>query len=250
MSSQSANRSAEAIALRDAFTAGVWRAVPSMIAIVLWGAVTGVTMVKSGLSPLQAAGMSLLVFAGSAQLAALPLIAAHAPIWVVLLTALVINLRFVIFSAAARTYFTHLPLRQRLFSAYLNGDLGFALFAQRFGDERERGTPYQWGYFFGAAWLNWIVWQVASVAGILLAGLLPTDWGLELAAVLALVAVVIPMVASRPAVIGVLVTGVVSVALAGLPLKLGLPAAVLVGVGVAVAIEPADDEAATLDVAS
>lgn len=234
---------------RRGFSEGVRAIAPAGVAIAVWGLVTGVALVKGGLDAPWALLMTLVVFAGSAQLAVLPLLAVQAPLPVVWVTALLVNLRFVIFSAAARTYFTGLPLRQRLFSAYLNGDLGFALFSQRFGDEPERGTPYQWGYFYGAAWLNWIVWQVASIAGILLAGLLPTDWGLELAAVLALVAVVIPMVASRPAVVGVVVTGVVSVALAGLPLKLGLPAAVLVGVGVAVAIEPVAPEPAVEEAA-
>lgn len=229
---------------RRGFFEGVRAIAPAGVAIAVWGLVTGVAMVKGGMGTPWALVMTLVTFAGSAQLAVLPLLAAQAPLPVVWVTALLVNLRFVIFSAAARTYFTELPLRQRLLSAYLNGDLGFALFSQRFGDEAERGTPYQWGYFYGAACLNWIVWQVASIAGILLAGLLPTDWGLELAAVLALVAVVIPMLTGRPALIGVLVTGVVSVALAGLPLKLGLPVAVLVGVGVAVAIEPGADDPA------
>lgn len=39
-----------------------------------------------------------------------------------------VNLRFVIFSAASRSYFITLPWRQRLLAGNLNGDLGFALF--------------------------------------------------------------------------------------------------------------------------
>ena len=64
-----------------------------------WGLVTGVAMVRSGLDPWLALLMSLTVYAGSSQLASLPLIAAGAPIWVVLLTGFVVNLRFVIYSA-------------------------------------------------------------------------------------------------------------------------------------------------------
>jgi hypothetical protein len=67
-----------------------------------WGLVTGIAMVKAGLGLPLAITMSLLVFAGSAQLASLPLIAQGAPLWVIWATAFCVNLRFVIFSAAAR----------------------------------------------------------------------------------------------------------------------------------------------------
>jgi predicted branched-subunit amino acid permease len=67
--------------------------------IAAWGLVTGVAMIKSGLSVPLALCMTLMVFAGSAQLAALPLIAAGAPMWVIWATAFCVNLRFVIFSA-------------------------------------------------------------------------------------------------------------------------------------------------------
>jgi predicted MFS family arabinose efflux permease len=90
---------------REAWLRGLRVVAPALVATGRWGLVTGVAMVKIGLTQSQALGMSLLVFAGSAQLAALPLIAADAPIWVVLLTATVVNLRFVIFSAGLYPYF-------------------------------------------------------------------------------------------------------------------------------------------------
>src|SRR5687768_5097994 len=65
-----------------------------------WGLVTGMAMVQSGLTLWQALGMTFVVYAGSAQLAALPLIAAGVPIWVIFVTSIVVNLRFVIFAAA------------------------------------------------------------------------------------------------------------------------------------------------------
>src|SRR5690349_11412762 len=80
------------------FQEGLRTGLPTLFGIAAWGMVVGIAMVKSGLTVWQATGMTLFVYAGSAQLAALPLIAAHAPIWVVFATGLVVNLRFVIFS--------------------------------------------------------------------------------------------------------------------------------------------------------
>ena len=82
----------------------IWReglkvGMPTLFGIGAWGLVVGIAMVKTGLTVPQALGMTLLVFAGSAQLASLPLIAASAPIWLIFATALVVNLRFVILSA-------------------------------------------------------------------------------------------------------------------------------------------------------
>ncbi len=106
------------------------------LGIAAWGLVTGVAMVKSGLSVPVAALMTVLVYAGSAQLAALPLIVAGAPLWVVLATAFCVNLRFVIYSAHWRKYFGHLPRWQRLTLTYFAADLNYVLFVRRFPEPR------------------------------------------------------------------------------------------------------------------
>jgi predicted branched-subunit amino acid permease len=223
---------------RDEFAIGARQMLPASIAIASWGLVTGVAMVKSGLSPAMALFMTFTVFAGSAQLATLPLLALGTPLPIVWATALIVNLRFVIFSAGLRPYFAALTLKQRLFGGYLTGDLNYVLFMGRFGNDEAKGTPKQWGYWAGGIATNWTCWQVASVAGIALASVIPQQWGLELAAVLALVAVLIPLSANAPAVLGVLVTGALSIILAGLPMRLGLLVSVLAGVAAAVLIEP------------
>lgn len=70
-------------AWRAEFSRGVREMLPASPGILAWGLVTGVAMVKSGLSVPLALLMSLVAYAGSAQLAALPLIAASAPTWVI-----------------------------------------------------------------------------------------------------------------------------------------------------------------------
>ena len=66
--------------------------------IAAWGVMTGVAMVESGMSLTSILFMGIFVFAGSSQLAALPLLAAAAPMWVILATSLCVNLRFIVFS--------------------------------------------------------------------------------------------------------------------------------------------------------
>lgn len=224
---------------RAAFNAGTRAVAPAAYATGIWGLVTGVAMVKAGLTAWQALGMTLLVYAGSAQLAALPLIAVAAPISVILLTATVVNLRFLIFSAALHPYFRrHSPL-QRALLGYIATDVGFAVFIARFGDapNEERGSSEQLWFFLGMATRIWIAWQSFSVAGILLAGQVPAEWGLEFAAIIGLIALALPMIATRPALIGAIASAVVAVAAANLPLKLGLVLAVVVGIIASMAAE-------------
>ena len=89
---------------------GVRASVPAAPGVIAWGLVTGVAMVKSGLTVPWALLISLSVYAGSAQLAALPLIAAGQPFWIVGLAAFVTNLRFVIYSASLRRHGVPFPL--------------------------------------------------------------------------------------------------------------------------------------------
>jgi predicted branched-subunit amino acid permease len=229
---------------RESFGAGVRAVMPALVATGTWGLVTGVAMVKIGMTQFEALGMTLLVFAGSAQLAALPLIAADAPIWVVLLTATVVNLRFVIFSAGLYPYFARYTLGRRLLLGYVTSDVGFAISLQRWTAARARNedvdelapTRRVW-FFLGIAAGNWFSWQVMSILGIFLAGKVPGAWGLEVAAILALIALTVPMLNGKPNVVGALVAGAVAVAGAALPLKLGLVAAVIAGIAAAMAVD-------------
>ena len=92
----------------DAFRAGVRAITPALIATGTWGMVTGVAMVKSGLTESMALAMTLLMYAGSAQLTSLPLIATGAPLWLIFAAGFVVNLRFLIFGAALHPYFRHM----------------------------------------------------------------------------------------------------------------------------------------------
>ncbi len=197
--------------------------------------VVGIAMVKSGLTVLQATGMTLLVYAGSAQLASLPLIIAHAPIWVVFATGLVVNLRFVIFSALLGPHFAHLPWKQRLVYGYISGDLTVALFLQRF--PTMAAIPGKLSYLQGLMFPNWLSWQAGSLIGIFLGSTIPTAWGLGFAGTLAILCITVPLVINSAVLCGVIVAAAVSVAASGLPYKLGLLAAVLAGMLAAMATE-------------
>jgi predicted branched-subunit amino acid permease len=213
---------------REEFWRGVRDMVGPSLGISAWALVTGVAMVKGGLSMPIAAAMSVFVYAGSAQLAALPLFAAGAPLWVLFATAFCVNLRFVIFSAQWRKYFGHLPRWQRLLLGYLAVDLSYVLFLRRFPVPKP--APEQLPYFSGGVTWNWWSWQVPSLVGIVLADRVPTEWGLEFAGVLALLGVAYSLLSGRKSWVAGGVAAVAAVVAFNFPLKLNIVVAIAAGV--------------------
>ena len=219
------------------FRRGFNETVAPSLGIAAWGLVTGVAMVKSGLSLPLAVLMTMLVYAGSAQLAALPLIVAGAPLWVLWATAFCVNLRFVIYSAHWRRYFGHLPRAQRLLLGYCAVDLSYVLFARRFPDAVPQ--PEQLPYFWGSAAWNWLSWQGASLLGIVLADRVPTEWGLGFAGVLALLGITYSLLSDKKTWIAAGVAAFVAVAAFALPLKLNIVAAIAAGVAIGLLLDRA-----------
>jgi predicted branched-subunit amino acid permease len=207
-----------------------------------WGLMTGVALVKSGMSPLEAVAMTLFVYAGSAQLAAMPLIAAGAPLWVIVATAFCVNLRFVVFSAHLRPYVMHLPLRERLITGYLTADLSYVFFAKRYPHAPTTQTPAnellaQQAYLAGGCGVNWVSWMGASLLGIALANAIPTTWGLGFAGILALLGVMLSLASSPLRVVAMAVSGAAAVVAFALPLKLNIVVAIAVAVGLSLLID-------------
>lgn len=210
---------------------------PLSVGTAAWGLVTGVAMVKSGMGVGMAVFMSFVVYAGSAQLLAVPLIAAGSPAWVVWLTACCVNLRFVIFSTMWRKYFGHLPRSRRLVMGFLTGDTSFVVFMRRF--PALRPEPAQVPFFWGAATASWVSWQVSSLAGVLLANVIPVHWGLGFAGTLALLGVLCSMLGDRIAWIAAGVAGMAAVAAFALPLRLNILAGIAAAVATGLLLEAA-----------
>ncbi|MEY3893148.1 MAG: hypothetical protein RLZZ145_1183 [Pseudomonadota bacterium] len=211
----------------------------SALAIFSWAVVTGLAMGKSSLSTEQALAMSLFVFAGSAQLAALPLIGAGFSVLTILITALIVNLRFVIFSIGVQAHFSHLPAWRRAILGYFTADFGYLMYTSRFGEvqteaERKNDSYYRTYVMYGLATGNWGIWQAGSILGIMGASQIPDEWGLEFAGTLALIAVIVPMLDHRAARWAAVVAAMVAILTYSLPLKLNLTAAILAAIVVGI----------------
>jgi predicted branched-subunit amino acid permease len=217
------------------FARGAREMVGISLGIGAWGLVTGVAMVKAGLGVGLSVAMSLLVFAGSAQLASLPLIVQGAPLWVIWATALCVNLRFVIFSAGWRPYFAQLSRRQRLTVAYFTADLNYISFMRRF--PKPGAMPEQLAYFWGGVAVNWTAWQAMSFLGIALADVIPTDWGVGFAGTLALLGITGTLLVDRGTWIAAAVAACAAFAAFALPFHLNIVVAIAAAIAIGVLVD-------------
>lgn len=214
---------------RQAFRLGRRAILPFLPGAFAWGMISGVAMVKGGLAVPWAMAMSLLVYAGSAQLAALPLIVAGAPLWVIVATGLITNLRFVIYSAALRPYFADRTLLRRVALGYFMTDFTFVRF-MRSAQDGALPARHCDSWFAGVCSTNWLTWQSSAMVGIVGASYVPREWGLEFTGTLALVALVGPSLNARPAVVGAVIAALVALFTHGLPFRLGLFCGALAGI--------------------
>jgi predicted branched-subunit amino acid permease len=232
-------RRVRATARRPRFVEGIRDCGPMTIGICAWGLVAGVAMSKSGMGIPLAIFMSLLVSAGSSQIAALPLIAGGAPMWVVWATVACVNLRFLVFSYQYRPYFGHLPRRRRVVLSYFMGDTIFATFLRRYPEPRRE--PGQLDYFWGAAIVNYASWQVAVITGIVAGHAIPTEWGIGFAGTMALLALACSQLRSPSTWIAALVAACAAVAAYALPLRLNIVVAIAAAVAVGVLAQHAKE---------
>jgi len=210
-----------------AFRRGVRDVSPLLLGIVPFGVVAGIAAAEAGMSVLQALGMSVVIFAGASQLAAIELVGQGTPLTIVVVTAVVINLRMLMYSASIAPYFQSLPSRARSGLAYLLTDQAYALSIARYrdGDGVDRVA-----YYLGVAVTLWVVWQITTVAGALAQAGIPESLGLEFTVPLVFLALLVPAMEDRPTTVAGLVGGTVAAVAGILPLNLGLLVGATVGI--------------------
>jgi predicted branched-subunit amino acid permease len=213
---------------RSDLAAGLRDVVPLVLSELPFGVVVGAAAVEAGVPAAATVGTSVLVYTGAAQLAAFDLLGRDAPLAVVALTALVINLRYLMYSASVAQYIRDLPRGRRWTFGYLLTDPVYALTVGEFADRPVASAAW---YYVGAAVPMWFAYQGGTVLGIVLGTSLPPELNAGFATPLLFLALLVPTLEDRPSLAAAVVGGCVAVGGAGLPLELGLVAGPLVGVG-------------------
>lgn len=211
--------------------------------------IAGAAPVQEGISVAATIGMSLIIFAGVAQLVAAQLIGDGATPVLVIFTVVIINLRFLMYSASLAPYLGEPPARWKALISYLLTDQAYAVSVTRFSREsaqdeepgradgsredeagRDRTYSGRIGYYLGAAMAMWVVWQIGTVSGIALGARVPEALALDFAMPLVFLALMFSAITSRASSVAAFGAGAMALIAAGLPLNLGLIAAIAAGV--------------------
>ena len=188
----------------------------------------GVLALQALLPAMAAQSMSSIIFAGSAQFISAQLIAQGVPAVVLVGTVFIVNLRHALYSASIAPYTRHLSRGWKAVLAYFLTDEAYVVAIAHYNVD----TPLErkhW-YFLGAGVTLWTGWQLATAAGIFLGAQVPATWSLDFALALTFIALVVPALKDRPAVVAALTAGIIALTVYELPFKLWLIAAAFGGI--------------------
>ncbi len=217
------------------FLHGIRDELPILLGVVPFGMIYGVSAISAGIPASIAQAMSFIVFAGSAQFVIVQLIAAGTPSLVIILTAFIVNIRHMLYSASVSSYIRKLHPLWKWLLAYLLTDEAYAviiLHYQKPGDDRWKHL-----YFLGAELALWTTWQLSTAAGIFLGGHIPASWSLDFTSTLTFIALIVPTLKDRISTTTALTAGLTALLVFALPLKLGIAVAALVGITVGLTLE-------------
>ena len=196
--------------------AGARSVAPMLVGVIPFGLVAGASPAAKGLGADAAVGLSVIVFAGASQFAAIDVLGDGGSALLAAMAAWTINLRMVLYSASLAPHLAHESLPTRLGVAYLLTDQAYVVSISAItGPERQppgRRVPY----YLGAALLLWGSWQLTTIAGALIGSSVPDDVPLEFAVPLVFLVLLVPAINSQPAVVAAAVGGFGAVAAAEL----------------------------------
>lgn len=156
---------------------GIWRGIkhqqPFTPGIFAYGLAFGLVAVQAKLSLMQAAAMSALVYSGSAQVATTGILAAGtsglaALLWAVFGTVMVMNARYILYSAALRPWLGQVSPLKAYTTLFFLGDGGWLL-AMRAYEAGEKDA----GYVLGTGIATCPAWIGGTVAGAFAVGFAP-----------------------------------------------------------------------------
>jgi 4-azaleucine resistance transporter AzlC len=219
------------------FWNGVKATFPLVVGAIPFGIIFGALAVASGLSPGGTMGMSLFVFAGSAQFIAAGLVASGVGVGTIVLTTFIINLRHALYSTTLAPHMAHLPQKWVLPLGFWLTDESFVVTVKRF--HQTDSSPFKHWFFFGSAVLMYTNWQVCTLVGLVTGSAIPDpgSWGLDFAMTVTFIGMLVPWIVDRPMLITVIVAGVTAVLANGLPNQIGLFLGAIFGISAGVLAE-------------
>jgi predicted branched-subunit amino acid permease len=213
---------------KNLFLFGFRAMLPITTGVIPFGAVMGTVCTEAKLSFFQTMSMNVLVYAGAAQLAAVDLMSKNAASTVVIITGLIINLRFLLYSAALSPVVQKSGFLTKLFCAYSLTDQNYAVMSAN--NDKFRSHAEAIMFYMGASLCMLLTWHCSVAAGFLFGNFAPRSLSLDCAVPLSFVALVVPTLKSNKYLMVTIFSSIVSLFLNSLPYKTGLVATAMLSI--------------------
>jgi predicted branched-subunit amino acid permease len=222
--------------------AGVRAMAPWLLGVAPYGLVIGVTVARTNIPTLAGWLTGPAIYSGSAQVATINMLGGGAAPVVVVVTALAINLRLVLYSGAIAPHWRTMPRWWRLVGAYLLVDPSFAVGVDAYQQTDERAAHAR---YFGGAVALWVTWLATITLGITVGTQMPAWLHLEFVVPLFLVGEVVPRLTGRAMWRATVVAVAVAVLADAMPWHVGLAVAMAAGIAAGVTTDDTGDAHAT-----
>lgn len=179
----------------------------------------------------QAILMDTVVYAGAAQLATVDLMKMNAAALVVIGTGLIINLRFLLYSAAMSPYLQNETPLIKFFCAFTLTDQGYA--AMTANQDKFNTNTEATHFYLGTAVCMLLTWHASVIAGFIFGNFAPAALSLDYAIPLSFVALLIPTLKTRNHQFVAVFSSIVSLLFNSFPLKTGLMITALLSIALA-----------------
>lgn len=200
---------------------------PLSLAVVPWGVLCGSLAINVGLTPLQAQLMSLLIFAGAAQLAALTIMGAVGSLSSMFSSTFIISSRHLLYSAVFRDHVRKSSFGLRCSIAFFLTDEMFAVTCA-YIVKNQRFSPV---YALSSGITFYVIWNISTFAGIVAGQHIPNleHLGLEFAIAATFIAIVIPLIKNKSTMVSVVTSGLSAIILSVFMKEYALIAATFIG---------------------
>lgn len=213
---------------RTEFLSGIKAVAPILLGVVPFGLISGIAIIQTTIEPVDGLVMSVLIFSGAALLVALQLITTQTPVTVVIVSALAVNLRFMIYSASVAPLLKHLSKRWKILLAYFLSDQAYA--ASIFHLSENPSSNFRHWHLFGSGLIMWLVWQISVASGLFVGASLPANLSLEFAIPLTFLSLAVPAIKDKSTAAAAFTAGTAVLLMLNMPLNMGVLVAIILGI--------------------
>jgi len=234
-------------AVRAAAVEGARDMIPMTLSVVPFALTIGAVLASSSIGTVEALVSGPAILAGAAQLTAVQMLESGVAPIVIVLSALLINARIVLYSAAMAPWFRDESVGRRLLLAIPLIDQLYFTCAPRF-ERRDLDRHRRQAYYAGAAATLVAGWVIAQSVAIVAGARVPEGVGLQIGAPLALAGLLAKSTANRSAAVAAVAAAVLAVVAVGLPFHSSVLVSAVGGIAAGAAVARASTRRATDDV--